>query len=151
MVGQSFEFGGENLKNFVVSDAGQEEESFENLLKGLNDHDEDFSLSLIGEDTIGLKGRLIPNNPTSKKARNCPENICINGKFLIKRSTSKKVIKRIQEKCSVCKRYLSMSDSCQLACTHRCHNECVRLMRMRGNFKCDLCEGMIKKLTTYKK
>lgn len=84
--GRSFESEGENLKNFVVSDAGHEEDIFEDLLKGLNDDDDDYSLSFIEAGTMGLKGRLIPNQPTSKKARNCQENICKNGKVLIKRS-----------------------------------------------------------------
>ena len=137
---RSFEGEGENLKNFVVSDAGHEEGGFEDLLDGLTEEDEKSSLTYVEETTIGLKGRLIPNHPTSKKMRNCQENIFKNGKVLIKRTPERKAIKRVSEICSVCYTSLSVSDSHQLACTHRCHNSCANGLRDRL-YKCDLCEG----------
>lgn len=41
----SFEGESENLKNFVVSDAGHDEGAFEDLLEGLTEEDEESSLT----------------------------------------------------------------------------------------------------------
>ena len=137
---RSFEYEGENLQNFVVSDAGHEENVFEDLLEGLNEEEDDFSLCFVEAEAMGLKGRLIPNHPTSKKARNCQEDSFKTGKVLIKRTPEKKAIKRISEICSICYSALSVSESHQLACAHRCHNSCANKLRERM-YRCDLCEG----------
>lgn len=61
-------------------------------------------------------------------------------KVRIKRQPSTKLVRRIHEECSVCHRPLKISDSYQLACTHRYHRACTLKMQWNNRYKCDLCE-----------
>ena len=42
--------------------------------------------------------------------------------------------------CAICRRAFKREESVQLACSHRCHRECMIRMRERNRYECDICE-----------
>jgi hypothetical protein len=63
-----------------------------------------------------------------------------NGKMLLPRKLSAMKVKRVGQKCGICDKNLNIEDSFQLACSHRCHNECGIQMHWRMRYNCDACE-----------